>query len=1201
MNLRFLMSSAAGTAACLAAAVAETPPDFQAVFRILDERCVECHAADDFEAGLVLETYEGLMKGGESGAAIVPGKSAESLTIKYLRGEVEKDGKKKFMPPGKREKLTPEEIQLIARWIDAGAKPGTTAVVRREIKVPKIAPKVAPRNAINALAIAPQGGVLAVGRHGVIEFVKPDTREVLRKLEGHRGNVNGLVFTADGTTLFSASGENALLGEVRQWSVTDGKLVRTFEGHRDTIYALALSPDGKTLATGSYDQQIKLWNVETGAELRTLRGHNGAVFAVGFRPDGKLLASASADRTVKLWDAASGQRRDTLAQPTKEQVALAWSSDGQRLAAAGFDNRIRVWNVSAEGKETTNPLAVARFAHEQPVSRLAWSADGKTLASAAQDGTVKLWEAAEVKERAVLERQPDWPSALVFAGETLVVGRLDGTFACYDTKDGKQLAAAAAAKPQPAKVTSVAPRGIQRGSEVEVKLLGSGLTALKSVTAAEKRLQVRVADGASASEARLWIAAPADLPRGGYDITITGADGSPAGAVKVFIDDLPQLTARGPGPVNLPAAIWGALEKPGERVRIDFEAKKGETLVLDLASKALGSKADAVLTLVDAAGRVLASNNDFDAAGDPLIAHTFGVDGRYAAMITDLQSGGSAEHFFRLTAGSLPFVTACFPLSVPANAESDIELIGYNLPAERKVKVKAGASGEVPVPLDGEKLRARRGFKVAVSSLAPAFEAEPNDAPDKATVIPAPASVAGRIGAPGDTDIFRFDAKKGSVWAIEAQAAQHGAPVDTRIEVLDAGGKKVPRLLLQAVRDSAITFRGIDSGTNDVRLENWEEMTLNQFLFINGEVARLFRAPEGPDSGFQLYTGNGKRIAYFDTTPTAHALDEPSYIVEALPPDAVPTANGLPSFPLFYENDDDGDRQFGTDSRLLFTAPTDGSYLVRVTDSRASGGERNVYRLVLRPAQPDFNVTITGAGPTVSAGSGQEFTVNADRKDGFDGEITVEVSGVPAGYKVTTPIVVQAGHLSARGSIHALPGATALGDAEWSAVQASATALIAGQPVKRDAPNLGKVTLGGEAPLLVALEPVAPGDSLARLSPPTPLQPQDPAKPLEITIAPGEIVPAWVKIKRHTHKTEVRFDVQNLPHGVIVDNLGLNGITLLEGQNEGEIHLKADPWVPETDRLIFAISREAGKQTSLPVLLHVRNKPGQKTQTANVK
>ena len=60
---------------------------------------------------------------------------------------------------------------------------------------------------------------------------------------------------------------------------------------------------------------------------------------------------------------------------------------------------------------------------------------------------------------------------------------------------------------------------------------------------------------------------------------------------------------------------------------------------------------------------------------------------------------------------------------------------------------------------------------------------------------------------------------------------------------------------------------------------------------------------------------------------------------------------------------------------------------------------------------------------------------------------------------------------------------------------------------------------------------------------------------------------------------------------MIVDNLGLNGITLLNGQNEGEIHFKAEPWVPETSRMIFAQTREAEKQTSLPLILHVRHKP----------
>jgi hypothetical protein len=170
--------------------------------------------------------------------------------------------------------------------------------------------------------------------------------------------------------------------------------------------------------------------------------------------------------------------------------------------------------------------------------------------------------------------------------------------------------------------------------------------------------------------------------------------------------------------------------------------------VFDLASKAIGSKADAVLTILDKDGRVLASNNDFDSSGDPLISYTFNAAGRYTAVVGDLQMAGSADHFYRLSAGEFPLVTAVFPLSIPANAESEVELIGTHLPADRKVKVQAGASGEMTVPLPAS-LRARREFRVLVSDLPAVVEAEPNDDVQNATVIPQPASCRRQVRQAG--------------------------------------------------------------------------------------------------------------------------------------------------------------------------------------------------------------------------------------------------------------------------------------------------------------------------------------------------------------------------------------------------------------------------------------------------------------------
>jgi WD40 repeat protein len=1162
--------------------------NFSAVAALFEKHCLDCHAAQDPEGNLVLESFETLMKGGESGSVIVPRKSSESLLVKMIEGTFEKEGKKKIMPPGsKRKKLDTNEIALIKSWIDAGANPDVEARPK-ELVIPKIIPKVSPRRAVNAVAFAPKEKIVAIARDDSVELQTTDTRAVLRTLTGHRGVVNALVFSADGKQLFAGAGIAGVFGEVRQWNVADGTLIRTFEGHKDAIYGLALSPDGKILATGSYDQKIKFWDVAAGTETKTLSGHNGAVFALAFRRDGKILASASADRTVKLWDVASGERRDTLSQSLKDLYAVAFSPDGKRLAAGGVDNRIRVWEISEKASETTNPLLYSRFAHEGAILKIVYSSDGKSVLSSAADRTVRLWDAAELKERLLFEKQPDWPPALAFVEDkSIIVGRLDGTTEYYDTTSGKVVPV-----PKP-EIVRAEPRGIQRGLTTRVKLTGSNLVNLIELKLHNPKLKGDIEQRTNMIPSATWISVSAadDLAPGPVEISLVGKGGETS-RLKLYVDDLPQLVenernSQSANLTNLPVSFWGTIDPLGDYDEEEFSAKAGDTLVFDLNAKSLGSKANAVLTLSDAEGKVLASNNDFDGT-DPFLAYTFKSDGTYKIRVHELMLGASKDHFYRLTVGKLPYVTGCYPMSVPANSEHEVELIGYNLPSDRKVKIKAGKAGEMDLPLDANRFRSRKTFKILVGDDPELVEKEPNDAPDQATQICAPAAVNGKIwsasGEP-DSDLFRFDSKAGQTWVIETTAAQRGSPVDTKIEVLHPNGKPVERIQLQALRDSAVTFRGIDSTTPDCRVENWEEMELNEYLYLQGEVVKIFRMPQGPDSGFLFYTSGVKRRAYFDTSATAHALDEPCYVVEPHPPGTKLVENGLPTFHLYYANDDDGDRKLGSDSKLFFTAPKDGAYLVRVTDTRGYGGDRFTYRLAVRPAKPDFKVKLNGANPMVNAGSGRSFSVTAERIDGFAGDITVNISKMPKGFSVSTPLVIQAGHSEAKGTIYAAldavdPGTNSL------LCKVKATASINGSNVVKKVNNFGTIKLGEKPKLYVALEPPS-AHSMSNSVPVTDSQ------PFELTIAPGQTIPAWLKIKRNGHEDLVTFTVENLPHGVIVDNIGLNGVLIPKGQNEREIFLTAAKWVPETDRLCYAIENQAGNQTSLPVMLHVR-KPGSK-------
>src|SRR6187401_1459463 len=82
-------------------------------------------------------------------------------------------------------------------------------------------------------------------------------------------------------------------------------------------------------------------------------------------------------------------------------------------------------------------------------------------------------------------------------------------------------------------------------------------------------------------------------------------------------------------------------------------------------------------------------------------------------------------------------------------------------------------------------------------------------------------------------------------------------------------------------------------------------------------------------------------------------------------------------------------------------------------------------------------------------------------------------------------------------------------------------------------------------------------------------------KPYEITIAPGTSVSCWLRVDRHGDEALIALDVENLPHGVIVDNIGLNGVQIRAGENEREVFLTCSKWVPEQDRLIHVVNGNA--------------------------
>src|SRR5437773_5171785 len=94
-------------------AMAQEAPSYARQVRPFFARfCVECHAATDPEGGLSLDSYKGLLAGGDNGSVLVPGKPNQSRIVLMVEGKAAPR-----MPPKRaKQHPKPEELAVLRTW-----------------------------------------------------------------------------------------------------------------------------------------------------------------------------------------------------------------------------------------------------------------------------------------------------------------------------------------------------------------------------------------------------------------------------------------------------------------------------------------------------------------------------------------------------------------------------------------------------------------------------------------------------------------------------------------------------------------------------------------------------------------------------------------------------------------------------------------------------------------------------------------------------------------------------------------------------------------------------------------------------------------------------------------------------------------------------------------------------------------------------
>ncbi len=318
---------------------------YRSVRPILQRQCSGCHFPGKLEGKLSVLGVGELLKGGEAGAAVVPGKPDESVLVQYISGDDPQ-------MPLNGEPLSADNIHTIRTWIAQGASDDSPPDVAAKIDAEN-PPVYSTPPVVTSIDYSPDGKLLAVSGYHEVLIHTLDGSAPPKRLIGRSQRIESLAFSPNGQILAVVGGTPALFGELQLWNVAEGKLLHSTTLALDTLFGVSFSADGTHVAFGAADNRLRVVKVETAEVTMRMDAHSDWVQGSTFSLKNDHVISVSRDMSMKLTIVATGQFVDNITSITPGAlkgglVDVIRHPSREEVLAVGADGEPRLYKIFRE-------------------------------------------------------------------------------------------------------------------------------------------------------------------------------------------------------------------------------------------------------------------------------------------------------------------------------------------------------------------------------------------------------------------------------------------------------------------------------------------------------------------------------------------------------------------------------------------------------------------------------------------------------------------------------------------------------------------------------------------------------------------------------------------------------------------------------------------------------------------------------------